>query len=284
MILGGSGFLGVHVAIAATRAGVFDVVVASREPSFPADAGATTVRTRMFDALVQGSLEQILEEIAPNLVVLCTALPTIAACKQYPVLARKLNVELPAEVASWTAAHAAKLSHVSTDLVFGAAPPARTMYREDDPPSPASEYGRTKALGEAAVLRADPNAVVARLSLLYGESFGRGLGASDSLRAAIMRGERPVVFIDEWRTPIDVSVAARALVMLLDADASGIVHVAGRERMSRRDLAVRVLGVDPFLSFREKTRAAEGHASRPADVSLDTTRLRAILGEEWDRG
>ncbi len=282
MILGGSGFLGAHVAIAATRAGNFEVVVASREPNLPPDEGADGVRTRKFDALVKGSLEQLLDEVAPHFVVLCTALPTIAACEHYRVLARKLNVDVPAEVATWTAAREAKLLHLSTDLVFGAAAPSREMYREEDPPSPASEYGRTKALGEAAVLLADPRAIVARLSLLYGNSFGRGLGATDSLVAALMRGERPVVFTDEWRTPIDVSTAARTLVRLLVSNANGFVHVAGRERVSRHELAVRVLGLDPS-SVRATTRAAEGLASRPADVSLDTARLGTILGERWDK-
>jgi dTDP-4-dehydrorhamnose reductase len=281
LILGGSGFLGAHVARAAERAGTFEVVIASREPVLPRGAGLENVRTRKFDALVRGNLARLLDEVAPHGVVLCTALPTIAACAQYPVLARALNVGLPGDVARWTADHVARLVFVSTDLVFGAEPPTASMYREEDAPSPMSEYGRTKADGEAEVLRIDRHALVARLALLYGDSFGRGLGASDALRVAIERGEEPSLFTDEWRTPIDVAPAARALVRLLDTQVRGFVHVAGRERLSRHELGVRVFGADAHR-IRATTRSEAGLADRPRDVSLDTTLVRAILGERWD--
>jgi dTDP-4-dehydrorhamnose reductase len=286
LILGGSGFLGPHVARAAL-ARRWDVAIASRDPRLPPASGAGSVRARTFDALVPGSLERLLDEEQPATVVVCTALPTIAQCDAYPVLARALNADLPAAVARWTHTHGAKTVLVSTDLVFGAEPARHGRYREDDPPSPASEYGRTKAAGEAAVLDADPRAIVARCALLFGDSFGRALGASDNLLAAVERGERPALFTDEWRTPLDAALAARALVSLPEADVHGIVHVAGSERLSRLELGLRILestGKPRALELvRATTRAVEGHAARPADVSLDTGRLRAILGERWER-
>jgi dTDP-4-dehydrorhamnose reductase len=286
LILGGSGFLGAHVAVEAARSGSHDVVIASREPTLPAGAKDAPVGKRTFDALIPGSLAQLLDDVRPHSVVVCTALPTVDACERYPVLARTLNADLPAGVARWTSArrqsgHDAHLVLVSTDLVFGSAPPRRERYAEDDPPSPASEYGRTKVAGETATLRADPTAVVARTALLYGNSFGRGLGASDSILAAVARGEQPPLFTDEWRTPLDVRTAARALIRLADSEASGLVHVAGRERLSRYELGLRVLG-GKADRVRAATRAAEGLASRPPDVSLDTNRARTILGEGWD--
>jgi dTDP-4-dehydrorhamnose reductase len=285
LILGGTGFLGVHVARAGLALG-WDVAVASREPRLPATSGTDFVRTRTFDALVQGTLTRLLDAEQPTAVVVCAALPTIAQCEAYPVLARKLNVDLPADVARWTHEHGARTVFVSTDLVFGAEPPRDARYREDDPPSPASEYGRTKAAGESAVLDADPRSVVARCALLHGDSFGRALGASDSLLAAVARGERPALFTDEWRTPLDVATAARALVRLAEHDFHGTVHVAGGERLSRLDLGLRVLAAagkpNPSELLRATTRAAGGFASRPADVSLDTTKLRAILGSRWE--
>jgi dTDP-4-dehydrorhamnose reductase len=287
LILGGSGFLGAHVALRALDR-EWDVVVASREPRLPVAAGPAAARTRAFDALTRGALARLLGEEQPQAVVVCTALPSVAECERYPVLARTLNIDLPADVARWTGPNGARAVLVSTDLVFGAEPPRAERYCEDEAPSPASEYGRTKAAGESAVLQIDPRAVVARSALLYGNSFGRGQGASDSLLAAVARGERPALFTDEWRTPLDAAVAGRALAELAESEVRGIVHLAGRERLSRHELGLRVLASAGMTRaaaselVRATTRAAEGCASRPADVSLDTTNARAILGERWD--
>ena len=184
LVLGGSGFLGAHV----VRAAGPGVIAAGREER----PGSWKL-----DALVPDEIERVLDSVAPARVILCTALSSVADAERYPGLARALNVEFPRLVARWCARERARLVHVSTDLVFGAHEPPRTGFREEDPPAPLSEYGRSKAAGEHAVLDADPSALVVRLPLLCGDSFGRGRGASDSLLAAIARGERPELFTDE---------------------------------------------------------------------------------------
>jgi len=285
LVLGGSGFLGAHVARAALEQG-FEVVAASRDPKLPPQVGAA--RTRAFDALADGSLERLLEDERPHAVIVCTALPSIADCERYPVLARTLNADLPARVARWTAAKGARAVLVSTDLVFGATPPRAGRFLEDDPPAPVSEYGRTKAGGEARFLEADPRAVVARLPLLFGDSFGRGTGATDALLDAVRRGERPSLFTDEWRTPLDVAEAGRALVRLADAGVHGIVHLPGKERLSRHELGLRVLAAaghapeEALALVRATTRAEAGLGSRPADVCLGTLRAHELAEDRWN--
>jgi dTDP-4-dehydrorhamnose reductase len=123
-----------------------------------------------------------------------------------------------------------------------------------------------------------------RLPLLYGDSFGRGRGASDSLLAAIARGERPTLFTDEWRTPLDVEDAARALVELAGTGTSGILHVGGPDSMSRHELGLAVLrarGMDEAsarAAIRPGTRAEAGlEAARARDASLDSRRAESIL-------
>lgn len=282
LVLGGSGFLGAHV-VAQAGPGV---VVAGREqgPEEARRAGSPPAKFRKLDALVTGQLELVMDSVRPARVILCTALSSVADAEKYPGLARALNVEFPRLVAVWCARNRARLVHVSTDLVFGGNDPPPGGFREEDPPAPLSEYGRSKAAGEFAVLHADPTALVVRLPLLYGDSFGRGRGASDSLLAAIARGERPTLFTDEWRTPLDVEDAARALVELAGGDASGLLHVAGPVRLSRHDLGLVLLqsrGMSEAAAraaVRPSTRAEAGLAvTRARDASLDSGRARGIL-------
>ncbi len=290
-VLGGSGLLGVHALEAvqdrarreASRAATATVLSISRDPRNP-PAGVRAVEA---DALRPGELERALLAARPERVLLCAALSRGSDCDAYPVLARALNAELPRRVARWCREHGARLVHVSTDLVFGAEDAPEGGFREDARPAPLTRYGESKAAGEAAVLEEDPEALVVRLPLLYGDSRGRGLGASDSVLATVARGERPTLFSDEWRTPLEVSSAARALAELLfrtDPGPHGLLHVAGPERVSRSELGLAALqasGLTPDRArelLEVRTRAEAGlAASRPRDVSLNSSRARAVL-------
>ena len=291
LVLGGSGFLGAHVVAAALAherkcagRGETAAVVhsASREPdAFARDERAVPC---VLDALRANAAEELCERLQPTRIVLCTALGKISECESYPGLARALNVEFPARIARWCSLEGARLVFVSSDLVFGGQPPLASGFREEDPPAPLSEYGRTKASAEESVIAIDPAALVVRLPLLYGPSGGRGTGASDSLLRAVERGERPVLFTDEWRTPLPVADAARALIELAYGAVRGRLHVAGPERITRYHLALAVLTARGFdrgaarAMIVEGTRRSAGlEALRPSDVALDARRAREIL-------
>ncbi len=186
--------------------------------------------------------------------------------------------------------------HISSDLVFGGEPGPATGYREDDPTAALSVYGRTKADGEERVLAANPNALVCRLPLLYGDSgeWGVAQGASDQILAARARGERAVLFEDEIRSPLDVAQAGRALVELAGgegqlATTSGLLHVAGPVALDRYRFGELVLGAQGLsqeaieASLERSTRAALGlDGQRPAAVALDSSRARSLLGTQLD--
>ncbi len=285
LVLGASGFLGPHALAALAAAG--PVVAASRDPAVEpllerlgAGAAARAVRPVAVDLEEPEALAALLDELQPRAIVNAAALSRIDACEREPLRARRLNALVPRELAAWSARRGARLVHVSTDLVFGGlAPPGG--YDEDAPAEPASLYGVSKAEGEVHVARGDPRALVARLPLLYGDSAGRGLGASDAVLAALDRGRRPRLFLDEWRTPLSVRNAGAALAELVGVDLAGLLHVGGPRRLSRFELGLEVLraaGVErPEEALEPCARADAGMADRPPDVSLDSSRARSAL-------
>ncbi len=274
-VLGGTGFLGVHVVEAARSVGFHAVVLARGARDLGADERALDALD--LDALDLDALEQALGHFAPCAVVNCAALARIADCDRDPERANALNADVPAFLARASAERGFRLVHVSTDLVFGARAAPSAGFCESDEPAPTSVYGATKLAGERAVLHANPNALVIRLPLLCGDSRGRSLGASDSVIAAVSRDERPRLFIDEWRTPLDVLDAARAIVALIGAEVAGVLHVAGPERMTRYELGLRALrsvGHTRPEKLVDAVGRAGDHAQRPADVALDAARAR----------
>lgn len=88
------------------------------------------------------------------------------ACELEPEKAQLANVTGPQMLAEFCRSCGARLIHFSTDYVFSGEP--HEAWKEDDETNPVNVYGRTKREGELAVLQASPNALVARVSWLFG--------------------------------------------------------------------------------------------------------------------
>jgi dTDP-4-dehydrorhamnose reductase len=287
LVLGSTGFLGRALVHELARVGrERHVLLASRTPQHDAGGGSGgQFEPIAVDGEMPGHVGALVEARAPRVVFLVAALARGGDCTREPQLAARLNTDLPGEVAAACARSGARLVHVSTDLVFGAAPPPPGGFREDDAPAPLDVYGATKAAGERAVLACDERALVARLPLLFGDSRGRGAGASDALLFDVRAGREIVLFDDEWRMPLCVDSAARALLALADLTSSGIVHLPGPERLTRAAFGLRVLANAGLSAARVRSaprRALGCEHSRPADVSLAGDRARLLLGERWN--
>jgi len=161
------------------------------------------------------------------------------------------------------AAAGARLVHLSTDVVFDGEKGA--PYLEEDEPTPMTDYGRAKADAERAVLAEHPNALVVRTSLIYG---GPRPGPQERLAA----DPDATFFTDEVRCPISVGDLAGALLELAATGLSGVLHVAGGDRLSRHEFAELLAG----RAVRAATMAEVG-VVRPRDCTLAIDRARGLL-------
>jgi dTDP-4-dehydrorhamnose reductase len=272
VVTGASGRLGSEVVDRLSRDGRHEVLGwsgtargTSGEPS-----------SRPVDLGDEPALAEALEEADPEAVIHAGALSSAEAVRRDPGRAYAVNVEATRRLAGWASARGRRLVFTSTDLVFDG---SRSWNREDDPARPVLAYGRSKLEAESHVLRA-PRGVVARLSLLFGRTRS-GLPDFFGLAFdALGRGENRSFFEDEFRTPMHYRTAADILARLIDSDAVGIIHVGGRERMSRFELMRRAAltsGIDPDLVRPGRQADADLPEPRPADCSLDTSRLADLF-------
>jgi dTDP-4-dehydrorhamnose reductase len=216
--------------------------------------------------------ERSLDHVRPDAIIHAAAISAADAVRLDPIGARAMNVDATGRIAEWCDRHGRRLVFTSTDLVFDG---SRPWNREADPAEPLLAYGRTKREAEPAVL-ATPGGVVARICLLFGASRCGRPYFFDRAIDALRKGQPQSFFEDEYRTPLDLSTAADVLVRLAESDHSGLYHVAGRERVSRFELmrrAATVLGLDPLLVRPNRRADANLPEPRPADVSLDTSKL-----------
>jgi dTDP-4-dehydrorhamnose reductase len=121
--------------------------------------------------------------------------------------------------------------------------------------------------------------------LLYGPSVtGRASFFDEQVAALVAR--RPMnLFVDEWRTPLDLQTAAGALVELALSDRAGLFHIGGPQRLSRWEMGCELAAVlgangDAIVAGRQADLATA--EPRPRDVSLDSSKWRAAFpAQPW---
>lgn len=271
LITGASGFLGGWLVREAIGKGVVHALYRRRKPAL---AGA---RWHRCDLSRGDEVEDLFAEAHPSVVIHAAAEANLDWCERNPELARAANVVATELVAECCREVGARLIYVSTDMVFDG---KKGWYAEDDPVSPISLYGRTKADAERVVRERASDWVVARTALMYGDPAGGGSSFSVWLESQLLAGETVGLFVDQYRTPLFVRDAARALLELAASSFQGTIHLAGPDRLNRYEFGLILaegLNLNTGLIRRAKLDDVPLAAPRPRDLSLRTDLARATL-------
>lgn len=210
----------------------------------------------------------------------------LKSCELDPALGRRLNVGIGLNAMRVARDRGARLIRISTDLVFDGNPRGGSGrlggYREDDPVSPVTIYGKLMAEAEAAILDGHPEAAVLRIALPMGPSLNGHAGAIDWIESRFRKGRPATLYYDEVRSSLYVQDLTRVIAAFGANAQRGIWHLGGPRPLSLFRIAqiVNRLGNYPAALLMGCPRAAAGPVPpRAGDVSMDTGRLRALLGE-----
>ena len=155
-------------------------------------------------------LERILS-LRPEVIINCAAFTHVDRCETEEVLANKVNGEAVGFLAEAAKTVDATLVHISTDYVFSGE--QTRPYCEDDPTGPQSAYGRSKLLGEQALVASGlEKYFLVRTSWLYGP--GGNNFVETMIRLAKEREELRVV-ADQVGSPTYTGDLAEAIFNLL---------------------------------------------------------------------
>lgn len=111
------------------------------------------------------AVEAWLEREQPDLIVNAAAYTAVDKAEEEPELARRLNAELPAQLAAYSAARGQWLIHYSTDYVYPGS--GSRPWREGDPTGPLNTYGQSKLEGDLAVQQSGCRHLIFRTSWVY---------------------------------------------------------------------------------------------------------------------
>ncbi|MBI4787755.1 MAG: SDR family oxidoreductase [Chloroflexi bacterium] len=255
LVTGGSGYLGSAILKRAPRGWTLAATYLTQPLT------AENVAAFRLDVRDAGQVDRVIAGWRPDVIV-------HTAAHQRGEQMRAVNADGSQHIASAAARENARLIHLSSDVIFDG---EHAPYDESALPDPISPYAESKALAERAVVDAHPQPAIIRTSLIY------GFAPLDPRTRQTLDGEMPRLFTDEYRCPILVDDLADALLELATSGYSGILNVAGPQRLSRYDFGVKLahaLGVEPRFA---PALSAPTETSRPRDCTLDISRAQTLL-------
>jgi dTDP-4-dehydrorhamnose reductase len=204
----------------------------------------------------------------PQAAVVLLGITNIDACAKDPVGTAAVNVQGVTRVIRELSALGILPVFTSSDAVFDG---THAWSTEEDEARPILTYGRQKLEVERFMARLESPWLAVRLPKLLEPVLDGWIGdlAQDKVISCA---------VDQFFTPAAADDAARAIVALIDRGAHGLVHVAGPERLSRRELLHAVVEEyrkvsEPKASIREcSLRDIKLAEPRPLDTSMRSAR------------
>ncbi len=265
LVTGASGFLGWNLCQVATSQYQVYGTYRSKKVELP---GVTTLQLDMTNFQ---DLKALITEIKPTAIIHTAAQSKPNYCELHPEETYPINVTASINLAGICADYSIPCTFTSTDLVFnGLNPP----YLETDPVSPISVYGEQKVTAEQGMLARNPKIALCRMPLMFGKASPHAGSFIQGFIQALKAGKELQLFTDEYRTSVSGTTAAKGLLLALEKT-TGILHLGGKERMSRYEFAR--LMAEVFELPVEKIKPClqqdvQMPASRPPDVSLDSSK------------
>lgn len=254
LVVGSSGFLGRSVITALRQAGI-GAHGTYRQEVVP-DASP-------FD-FWGDDVAPLLTKTGADTVVFCAAVETDTPTAQLAERAERF----------FRACAGLRVVYGSSDAVFDG---LAGNYTETDPPSPTTLYGRNLVAVERIVRERCPDACVIRPSYLYGFSGGALDTRLESVRRRLLAGETVTYAENMFKSPMEVFMAADAVMRLARSSFIGTVHIGGARSSVYgfyRD-AMTVLGV-PTTTLRADR--SPGGAGVPKDTSLHCALMTRLTG------
>lgn len=216
----------------------------------------------------KATIVHAIREIAPAIIINSAAITAVDECEEtLSSLAYRVN---GASVANIRDVYYANIIHISTSYVFDGK--KKDGYVEGDEPCPISIYGKSKLAGEERLLDYSmPGDCVVRTTTLYG---GYKADFVTKVLKQIQDGKEVTVPNNLYGNPTYIPHLAEALVYLAMMETRPkILNIAGKENLSRYELAIMALNVFGWhsrLELLKPTNKILGNAPRPKNGGLKT--------------
>jgi dTDP-4-dehydrorhamnose reductase len=220
------------------------------------------------------SIKPIMEDFRPDIVFNCASYNDVDGAEEKRTLADDINVHLLENLLKLPFE---KIIHFSSDYVFnGQSGP----YFEDDDPDPINYYGRTKYRSEKILRDSGKNHLIIRSNVLYGAGTNIRPNFITWLIGQLRRNNRVRIVTDQFGNPTHAGNLAEAAIEAARKHLSGILHIAGKDYLSRYEVALKAavfFNLDLELITPIKTADLKQKAGRPLRGGLKIDKAGKLL-------
>lgn len=209
-------------------------------------------------------------------IVNCAAYTNVDRAEEEPEVAKRINGDAVAMLAEVARECGVKVIHISTDYLFGEG--YTEPICEECKPTPRSVYGRTKLMGERAIIESGCSYVILRTAWLY-STYGANF-VKTIMRLSAEREELRVVN-DQIGTPTYARDLALVIRDICDSgvEVEGIYNYTNEGAISWYDFACAIVEIAGHNCWVVPCTTAEygAKAARPAYSVLDKQKIRGVI-------
>ena len=226
--------------------------------------------------LLNKSYDTLMDWAKPDAIIHCAAITNVDYCEENPTQAMAINGE---SVNKFLQSFSdTRLIFISSDAVFS---DGTHLATEKNEKSPENVYGMSKDLGEKYIQNTGkPHAAIR--TTIVGKNINLSYqGFVEWIVNSVKNGKEITLFDDALFTPITIWRLADELEWIMGNDTSGIIHIAGKEPVSKYDFGRKIcdgLGLDSSLILCGSIDNVTFKAKRSKDQTMDSSYYQELTG------
>jgi len=226
-------------------------------------------------------LNDMISDVTPNIIINAAAYTDVNGAESHLREAKTTNTFAVAGIANIAKEKNILFVHYSTDYVFDGS--GQTPWVENDSPNPINAYGRTKYLGDKAIIESSCPYLILRTSWVYGE----GNNFIKKISKLIDDKEKISIVSDQIGAPTSARFLAKATYeaiskTIADKRLQGLYHICCGGETSWSNFAKSVFKDNSFQEILSKDYPQV--AMRPLNSRLDCQKFIkhfGILPPHW---
>lgn len=221
IILGSNGMLGKYMLNSSIFDG--DEVIGLSRYKFPD-----------FDFLDVKKTIQLIQSFAPDVVINCVAITSIAACEEDQNLADQINTIAPAHISKFCESENIFFVHISTDHFYSKG--GSIAHKETDPVNLLNYYAVSKFEAENRISALNPSALIIRTSIIGRTLEGRTF--LDWVIRSIEKNKKLILFSNSYVSFIHCSQLTLIIKDLIIKKVSGLYNISCSDVFSKAEFVI----------------------------------------------
>lgn len=221
------------------------------------------------------SIQRIVTEFAPSIIIHCASLTNIDQCENDKDLTANINISATENIVKSVPYKDTKLIYISSDSVYDG---VKGNFSENDTINPQNYYGISKYEGEKEVLEKE-NSLILRTNL-FGWNILDKSSIAEWILYELMSGKQIKCFRDAVFSSIYTFELARVIDIAIRKDLKGVYNCGSADSCSKYDFAVKIagcFGLDKKLIIPISIDDFEFKAKRGKNLSLNVNKIQNYL-------